>query len=190
MTKCFSGKQLAPLPKSSWTVTANGQSGSHGPENLFDNNLNTYFLAKNSLEHNWIQINFGGVVEVNIHCVHLLDLHIYEMELYSEQNIERVDLFKRMSYQSFDEVKDIEVRVGNHNIGKYLQSSIRVNAPCPERLSRINDLPTMRYFCRPPLSGRFLTIQGMKSLLMALSEVEIYKSGKSMKGSRATWLSG
>ena len=98
--------------------------------------------------------------------------------LYPQQNIERVDLLKRMTYDAFKQVNNIQVRIGNHNIGNYVQTTIRMNTICNPRPDKIKYLPTTSYLCEPALSGTFLSVQGMESIQMELSEIEVYKSSK------------
>ena len=99
-------------------------------------------------------------------------------QLYPQQNIEQIDLLKRMTYNASQKVNNIEVRIGNYDIGDYMQTTIRMNTICNARPDSIKYLPTTSYLCGPPQSGTFLSVQGMESLQMELSEIEVYKSSK------------
>ena len=144
-----------------------------------DSNPSSYFSAKNSLRYNWVQIDFGGVVEVWFILIWIwLPVHFFEKILTPLQNIQRVDLLKRMTYESFNRMKSIEVRIGNHINWKYVLSTLRLNVICNGRLPpKPNHLPLISFNCDPSLGGRYMSIQNMESLTLELAEIDVYKSG-------------
>ena len=101
------------------------------------------------------------------------------MSLFFLQNIERVDIRKRLKYAFLKQFYNVEVRIGSIDIGKHPLKHITPGTVCGKPGPKAaNAFPVASFLCKPVLSGRYLTAQELSAIYLEATEIDVFQSSK------------
>ena len=94
-----------------------------------------------------------------------------------QQGIGKIEMFKRLSWNA--RTLGVEARVGEKATPvSHGQNQISVNRRCGSISSVATDKDSATFLCRPPLNGRYVTLQATVVSQMNIGEINIFKESE------------
>ena len=83
------------------------------------------------------------------------------------------------AYQDFSRV---EVRIGNSRVSSSQgQRKITINTKCGLTSAEKTTYPDQKFYCNPPITGKYMSIQSLTNAGLSMGEVNIYQKGIFLK---------